>query len=115
LKGLASLTNLSDLTIMDNPTLVSLEGMDALESVGELSLRSNAVLASLAGARTLEVRERLDLDENPMLRSLQSLTGSTELSTVYLTGGALEDVEIMNGISHIDSLEIRNVPQLRSL
>ena len=115
LQGLSSLVNVPDLTIQANPGLVSIEGMGALESVGDLSLRSNPMLTSVEGAHTLEIRERLDVYENPMLRSLRGLHGSAELSSVRLSGGALEDVEFMSGVFQVNSLEIDKLPQLQAL
>lgn len=73
------------------------------------------MLASLEGARMLEVQKRFELYENPMLRSLHGLTFAPESISLRLSGGALEDVEILSGIAHIASLEIDGVPQLESL
>lgn len=110
-----------NLTIQQNPLLLSLRGLDSLQWVEDhFYIHSNKELTDLHGLeRLFEVGKRLSLDNNSALKDLKGLEGLRRVNKLDLNSNAV--LESLDGLENLAnsgwtySLMIANCYQLSSL
>lgn len=118
LSGLRSLITVAgNVSIQDNPALVSLEGLNGLRRTSQVALFRNASLASLAALSRLETLMSLQVYVNPALGNLSGLQRVTSLSWAeVVNNAALTSLAGLDSVTNAYSyIDVRQNPQLTKL
>ena len=117
LVGLDRLREVGTVTIRETG-LMSLQGLSGLSSVSELDVTSNAALSSLAGLEALRAVEgTLRVQDNPSLTAIAGLTSLERAPVFLLTGNTSLSTLSGVGPASLDYMEIRSaaLPNLAGL
>jgi len=117
LAGLDNLSEVGSVTIRET-ALGSLQGLSGLSNVSELDVSSNGSLASLVGLEALRsISSVLRIQDNPSLTAIAGLTSLERATIVLLNGNTSLSTLIGVGAVSLDYVEIRSpaLPNLAGL
>jgi hypothetical protein len=121
MSGVSSLSPLASLEAVGGTLAVrassaeSLDGLERLRSVGGLALEENQKLDDISALESLDTAKRLSFVGNPRLSSPNGLSGLSELEQLVVRESAFLSLHGLEGLTRIDSVQIRNNPNLISL
>ncbi len=124
LTPLNGLISVADLTIANNPLLISLDGLETLTTLATdangILIQDNALLEDLSGLSGVSgiIGFNLIVQNNPSLASLnglQNITQPVDDDVQIINNDALTNLQGLNGITTTDDLIIRDNDSLLTL
>lgn len=116
LDGLDGLVHTRSVRLEELPSLTTLSGLSGLVSVDYGLFISDAnALADLTGLDALRSAATLEVDGAPSFVSFGPLPSLTDVGTVRISRGALQDLAGLDGVTNLERLEIREQGALVNL